>query len=1135
MADRITVLLIDDSEDAAHQVMRILQMGGFNCEFERIETISNLKKTLSGSVYDAIIINKDIRAIPISMVIAVIHDLANSIPYIIISKDMNEKAAVDLMGDGAAGFIIRDNLALLAPVTRRVLKESHTLREKQETANALLDSTRRFKILFEQSPFGIVIFDPTTRKPLEFNNTVCSQLGYTRDEFSNLTIKDFEVYESPKEIDRHVEAVLHHGFDSFDTKHRTKQGEERSVHVSVQPLTLGETTYLHCIYEDVTDRIKAEEQTRAEKELLEICGFATSTRELMKNLLAYFAKISGCEAVGIRLKEGDDFPYYETRGLPESFFKEEKSLCLRDKNGEFIRDADGNPILECMCGNVLCGRINPEKDFFTEHGSFWSGNTSKLLAESTDADRMSHTRNRCNREGYESVALIPLKHQGKIFGLFQFNDRRIGWHTREKVDLLEHLVDYVAITLAKQEADNALAASEQNFKEIFNSTSEAIFIHDAETGEILDVNDTVLKMYGFSSKEEAVSNNKIQMLQADAMFSQERGREIVINANFSGPRVFEWLSKKTDGSQFWAEISLNKSLINGKERILAVVRDISERKRMEEALSYSEERYRLLFTEMAEGFALHEIILNKKGKPVDYRFLDVNPAFEKLTGLKRDEIIGHTVKEVLPVTEPYWIEKYGEVALNGGNLQYENYSAGIGKWYNVIAFCPKIGQFAVTFEDITDRKRNDASLRESEEQFRSTFEQTAIGMCMVTIDGQFIRINQAFCQLTGYSSEELIGNSIDLITHPEDRHTSQYYLKNPLDGGSQNFQFEKRYIHKSGRLVWVILSSTLVKDGSGNPRYFISQVQDITERKNAEEALHLRDKIFTHSLDLLFVGGYDGYFKILNPAWEYNLGWTLDELTAKPWIDFVYPEDKDATRNINKSLVENGREVLQFENRYFCKDGTIRWLSWNAYPYPDESLIVGVARDVTEKKEMDESLRKSEERYHLIDEASSDHIYSLDRQGCFTHVNSALCKDLGLSMDEIIGKNISELGFSPEDSVIWEQTQQKVYATNDTVFTERIDSTHSEQRYLEVVLNPMHNENGEIIGIAGTTRDITDRKIAEIKIKEQMDELKRWNTVTLGRENRILELKQEVNNLLSRLNEPQKYKSGMTLENNHDR
>jgi PAS domain S-box-containing protein len=239
-----------------------------------------------------------------------------------------------------------------------------------------------------------------------------------------------------------------------------------------------------------------------------------------------------------------------------------------------------------MCGNILCGRFDPSKPFFTARGSFWSSCTTELLASTTDADRQAKTRNRCNGEGFESVALVPLRSLGEAFGLFQFNDKRKGRFSAERIALLEDLVDHVAIALAKLRTD--------------------------------------------------------------------------------------------------------------------------------EALRRSEERYRSLFENMLEGYAYCEMVM-EDGEYRDFVYLDVNPAFERLTGLTG--VVGKRVTEVIPgirESNPELFEIYGRVAFSGVPERVEIYVDGLKIWFSLSVFSTGKGFFVAVFDNVTERRKLEDQLRQSQ-------------------------------------------------------------------------------------------------------------------------------------------------------------------------------------------------------------------------------------------------------------------------------------------------------------------------------------------------------------------------------------------------------------------------------------
>ncbi len=253
--------------------------------------------------------------------------------------------------------------------------------------------------------------------------------------------------------------------------------------------------------------------------------------------------------------------------------------------------------------------------------------------------------------------------------------------------------------------------SEAKYRRLHESMRDAFAMVDMN-GRLIDFNRAYQELLGYSDAELR------QLTYLDLTPAEWRDEEMRIIREQVIPlgqsQVFEKEYQRKDGSVF--PVELKAFLICSEdglpEAMWAIVRDITERKRDEQALLESERRFRQLFQSMLNGFALHEIICDGDGKPVDYRFLEVNPAFENLTGLKAENLIGKTVLEVLPNNEPLWVERYGKVALSGEAAHFEEFSREIGKYFEVTVYSPQPGRFAVIFSDVTERKSAEAAIRQ---------------------------------------------------------------------------------------------------------------------------------------------------------------------------------------------------------------------------------------------------------------------------------------------------------------------------------------------------------------------------------------------------------------------------------------
>ncbi len=449
----------------------------------------------------------------------------------------------------------------------------------------------------------------------------------------------------------------------------------------------------------------------------------------------------------------------------------------------------------------------------------------------------------------------------------------------------------------------------------------------------------------------------------------------------------------------------------------AVFTDITEKKKAEDAVALSERKYKLLFKEMLNGFALHEIICDIDGKPVDYRFIEVNPAFELLTGISSKAIIGKTVKEVMPNIEQYWIERYGRVALTGEPDMFMNYASELEKYYEVLAYSPEKGTFAVIMNDVTENTLAEIRLKESELRFRSLTENAPVGIYLTDKKGDCVYVNKAWCVMSGMTPEEAYGKGWIEGLHEEDQKTisGNWYHSVQSQG---EWGFEYRFVDKRNTVRWVFGTAASIQDAKGDLTGYVGINVDITEMKKAQESLVLNEERLSRAQRSAGVGIWDWDIKSGKLEWSpelYEL-FGLNESTVVAsfaiWNSVVHPDDLQKATDSITIAVKNGTPLAS-EYRICKTNGEISWISSlgkTKYDQHGNALsMAGICLDITERKITEEKLRESEEKFRKIYEDGPLGMVIVGKDLKFIITNTTFCTMFGYSEQELQHLTFKEL------------------------------------------------------------------------------------------------------------------------------
>lgn len=568
-------------------------------------------------------------------------------------------------------------------------------------------------------------------------------------------------------------------------------------------------------------------------------------------------------------------------------------------------------------------------------------------------------------------------------------------------------------------------------------------------------------------------------------------------------RLAEWLKKDgtlpypiafrgvgADGKELYIEGVVMIFPFEGKKDSLLFFHiDVTEREKREELIRNIETRYRLIAEKTSDLIATTTFSLNPK-------YTYVSPSHEKIMGYRSEDLIGKPAFDFIHPEDKkrlfHLAKKYigvkGKRLLTGEEVELVETiefraKDKNGNWHYLESTVNVMGnELLFVSRDVTERKKTEEKLRESEERFRDLFENANDLIQSVDIKGRFVYVNKSWLKTLGYTMDEVKDLTVfDILRKDQIPHCMEIIRR--VSKGESFGRVETVFVAKDGREIYV--------EGSVNGRFkdgkFVATraiFRDVTERKSVEEKYK---RLFNASPDLIAEFDEDGNFLVVNPAMAKSLGFSPDELIGKNIYDIVPKKVVDKRAEIaRKAFKENKVQMFEDERggRYF-HNILVPIVS------PDgKKSIQAIVRDITEQKKSEEKLRESEEKFRLIFQNVNDEIIYVDKHGKIIDVNRRIEDIFGYKPEEVVGKNLSELGWlrAKDLSKLFKLFKEAV--KGKTIELTELEVKHKDGWFIhvEVSTRPL-KKNGEIVGFLSIVRDVTERKRMENKLKSAYGEM----------------------------------------------